>query len=115
MNSRDRSQELYEESRRYLPGGVNSPVRAFRGLGIGPRFIVSGKGSRILDEDGREYIDYIGAYGPHILGHGHPAVIEAIERALARGTSFGAPTALELELAKAIVALVPSIEMVRLV
>jgi glutamate-1-semialdehyde 2,1-aminomutase len=84
-------------------------------LSVGPRFIVSGKGSRIRDEDGREYIDYIGAYGPHILGHGHPLVIEAIESALARGTSFGAPTALELELAKAVAALVPSVEMVRLV
>ncbi len=111
----DRSEKLYRESLRYMPGGVNSPVRAFRGLDLAPRFIVSGKGSRIRDEDGREYIDYIGAYGPHILGHGHPAVIEAVERALARGTSFGAPTALELELAKKICDFVPSIESVRLV
>jgi glutamate-1-semialdehyde 2,1-aminomutase len=115
MGAGDRSEELYQESRRYFPGGVNSPVRAFRGLSLGPRFIASGKGSRIRDEDGREYIDYIGGYGPHILGHGHPAVLEAVQSALARGTSFGAPTALELELAKAIVRLMPSIEMVRLV
>ena len=98
-----------------MPGGVNSPVRAFRGLDVAPRFIVEGKGSRIRDEDGREYIDYIGAYGPLILGHGHPAVIEAVERALARGTSFGAPTALELQLAKKVCALMPSVESVRMV
>ena len=111
----DRSEELYRESLRYMPGGVNSPVRAFRGLDVAPRFIVEGKGSRIRDEDGREYIDYIGAYGPLILGHGHPAVIEAVERALARGTSFGAPTALELQLAKKVCALMPSVESVRMV
>jgi glutamate-1-semialdehyde 2,1-aminomutase len=111
----NRSEELYQESRRYLPGGVNSPVRAFRGLDMAPRFIVSGKGAHIRDEDGLEYIDYIGAYGPLILGHAHPVVVEAIERALAHGTSFGAPTALELELAKKICALVPSVEMVRMV
>jgi glutamate-1-semialdehyde 2,1-aminomutase len=111
----DRSEELYRESLRYLPGGVNSPVRAFRGLDLAPRFIAAGKGSRIWDEDGREYIDYIGAYGPLILGHGHPAVLQALERALARGTAFGAPTALELELAKKIAALMPAVEMVRMV
>jgi glutamate-1-semialdehyde 2,1-aminomutase len=109
------SEELYQESRRYFPGGVNSPVRAFRGLDISPRFIAWGAGARIRDEDGREYIDYIGAYGPLILGHRHPAVVEAIERALARGTSFGAPTALELELAKKVQSLMPSIEMMRMV
>ena len=115
MGPVDRSEELFNESLRYMPGGVNSPVRAFRGLDIAPRFIVEGQGSRIRDEDRREYIDYIGAYGPLILGHGHPAVIEAVERALARGTSFGAPTALELELAKKVCALMPSVERVRMV
>ncbi len=110
----DESEKLFRESRKLMPGGVNSPVRAFRGLDMAPRFIVSAKGSRIRDEDGREYIDYIGAYGPHILGHGHSAVVEAIERALARGTSFGAPTRLELELAKRICEFVPTIESVRL-
>ncbi len=110
-----RSEDLYRESCRYMPGGVNSPVRAFRGLDVAPRFIVAGEGSRIRDEDGREYIDYVGAYGPLILGHAHKAVVESIERALARGTSFGAPTALELELAKKICAFLPSIEMVRMV
>ncbi len=110
----DESERLFRESLQYMPGGVNSPVRAFRGLDMAPRFIVSGNGARIRDEEGREYIDYIGAYGPQILGHGHPAVVEAIGRALARGTSFGAPTALELTMAKKICELVPSIESVRL-
>jgi glutamate-1-semialdehyde 2,1-aminomutase len=98
-----------------MPGGVNSPVRAFRGLEIAPRFIAEAKGARLVDEDGREYIDYIGAYGPLILGHGHPAVIDAVRSALERGTSFGAPTALELSMAKKVCAMVPSVEMVRMV
>jgi glutamate-1-semialdehyde 2,1-aminomutase len=115
LSRMDRSEQLYRESREYMPGGVNSPVRAFRGLDMAPRFIVSAKGCRLRDEDGREYIDYIGAYGPHILGHGHPEVVSAVERALARGTSFGAPTALELALAKKIRDFVPSVESVRLV
>ncbi|HEY7697826.1 MAG TPA: glutamate-1-semialdehyde 2,1-aminomutase, partial [Vicinamibacteria bacterium] len=110
-----KNEELYQESRRYMPGGVNSPVRSFRGLDVAPRFIVEGRGSKIRDEDGREYIDYIGAYGPLILGHRHPAVVEALERALARGTAFGAPTALELELARKISRFMPSVEMVRMV
>jgi glutamate-1-semialdehyde 2,1-aminomutase len=110
-----KSEELYQESRRFMPGGVNSPVRAFRGLDMAPRFIVEGRGSRIRDEDGREYIDYIGAYGPLILGHRHPAVVEALERAIERGTAFGAPTARELELARKIACFMPSVEMVRMV
>jgi glutamate-1-semialdehyde 2,1-aminomutase len=110
-----KSEELYQESRRFMPGGVNSPVRAFRGLDMAPRFIVEGRGSRIRDEDGREYIDYIGAYGPLILGHRHPAVVEALERAIERGTAFGAPTAGELELARKIACFMPSVEMVRMV
>jgi glutamate-1-semialdehyde 2,1-aminomutase len=111
----NRNEQLYEESRRYMPGGVNSPVRAFRGLEIAPRFIVEGRGCRIRDEEGSEYIDYIGAYGPLILGHSHPAVVEALTKALERGTSFGAPTALELSMAKKVCAMVPSVEMVRMV
>jgi glutamate-1-semialdehyde 2,1-aminomutase len=111
----NRNEQLYEESCRYMPGGVNSPVRAFRGLEIAPRFIVEGRGCRMRDEDGSEYIDYIGAYGPLILGHSHPAVIEALKKALERGTSFGAPTALELSMAKKVCAMVPSVEMVRMV
>jgi glutamate-1-semialdehyde 2,1-aminomutase len=110
-----RNEDLYEESRRYLPGGVNSPVRAFRGLDLAPRFIAEGRGSRFRDEEGREYIDYIGAYGPLILGHAHPAVLDALKHAIERGTSFGAPTALELEMAKTLCAMIPSLEMVRMV
>ncbi|MGH9320332.1 MAG: glutamate-1-semialdehyde 2,1-aminomutase [Vicinamibacteria bacterium] len=110
-----KSEELFRESCRYMPGGVNSPVRAFRGLDLAPRFIVGGRGSRIRDEDGREYIDYIGAYGPLILGHRHPAVMEALERVLEHGTGFGAPTALELEMARKVSSIMPSVEMVRMV
>ena len=110
-----RSDQLYEASRRVLPGGVNSPVRAFRGIDVAPRFIRNALGSRMLDEDGREYIDYIGAYGPLILGHRHPRVLQALEQALARGTSFGAPTALETEIAEKICEMVPSVSMVRMV
>ena len=110
-----RSDDLYEASRRVLPGGVNSPVRAFRGIDVAPRFIREALGSRMIDEDGREYIDYIGAYGPLILGHRHPNVVEALERALARGTSFGAPTALESEMAEKVCGMVPSVSMVRMV
>ena len=110
-----RSDDLYEASRRVLPGGVNSPVRAFRGIDVAPRFIREALGSRMIDEDGREYIDYIGAYGPLILGHRHPNVVEALERALARGTSFGVPTALESEMAEKVCGMVPSVSMVRMV
>jgi glutamate-1-semialdehyde 2,1-aminomutase len=115
MSPTNRNEELYRESKQFLPGGVNSPVRSFRGLEIAPRFIAEGRGARIRDEEGREYIDYIGAYGPLILGHGHPAVLEALRRTIERGTSFGAPTALELDLAKKVCTMVPSIEMVRMV
>jgi glutamate-1-semialdehyde 2,1-aminomutase len=110
-----RNEDLYEESKKYIPGGVNSPVRAFRGLDVAPRFIAEARGARLRDEDGREYIDYIGAYGPLILGHGHGAVLEALRDAVGRGTSFGAPTALELELAKKVCERMPAVEMVRMV
>jgi glutamate-1-semialdehyde 2,1-aminomutase len=98
-----------------MPGGVNSPVRAFRGVGGEPVFIRAAKGAWLEGEDGRRYIDYIGGYGPMILGHRHPAVEEAVARALRNGTVFGAPTAAEVVLAERIVAAVPSLEMVRLV
>ncbi len=111
----DRSDQLYEDAKRYLPGGVNSPVRAFRGIDIAPRFIAEAHGCRLTDEDGRDYIDYIGAYGPLILGHGHPRVLSALEAAIKKGTAFGAPTALEVEIAQKVTALVPSVEMVRMV
>ncbi len=111
----ERSQQLFERAQRSIPGGVNSPVRAWRGVGGTPRFIVRGEGSRIFDADGNEYIDYIGSWGPLLLGHRHPEIVEAVERALAGGTSFGAPTEREIDLAEIIRALVPSMEMLRLV
>jgi len=98
-----------------MPGGVNSPVRAFRGVGGTPVFFRRGEGSRIEDVDGNVYIDYVGSWGPLILGHAHPAILEAVRDALARGTSFGAPTAAEVEMARLLVEAVPSLEKVRLV
>jgi glutamate-1-semialdehyde 2,1-aminomutase len=109
------SESLYQQARQVIPGGVNSPVRAFKAVGLPPRFIRSGKGSRIVDEDGNEFIDYVGSWGPLILGHAHPRVLEALEDAMKRGTSFGAPTQREVEMAQIITEMVPSIEMVRLV
>ncbi len=106
---------LLERAERVLPGGVNSPVRAFRGVGGEPVFVRAAEGACLWGEDGRRYIDYIGAYGPHILGHRHPAVIAAIAEALGRGTAFGAPTVREVELAERIAAALPAVEMVRLV
>jgi len=110
-----RSEELFARAQKLIPGGVNSPVRAFRGVGGTPPFIARGQGSRIYDVDGNEYIDYVLSWGPLILGHSFPTVIDALREALAIGTSFGAPTERELELAELIRACVPSIEMVRLV
>ena len=109
------SRRLFERAQQSIPGGVNSPVRAYRSVGGTPPFIARGHGSRIWDADGNEFIDYIGSWGPLLLGHRHPSVIEAIEKALEIGTSFGAPTEREIELAELIRELVPSIEMVRLV
>lgn len=111
----DRSRQLYERAVRLMPGGVNSPVRAFRSVGGVPPFIARGKGCRIYDVDGNEYVDYVGSWGPLLLGHRHAVVIEALEQALAIGTSFGAPTELEVELAELIRDAMPSMEMVRLV
>lgn len=110
-----RSQALFESAQRLIPGGVNSPVRAFRGVGGTPRFIERGAGCRITDADGNVYIDYICSWGPLILGHCFPPVIDAVRGALESGTSFGAPTEREVELAGLIRAALPSIEMVRLV
>ncbi len=109
------SEELFERAQRSIPGGVNSPVRAFRSVGSVPRFIARGEGARIWDADGNEYIDYVGSWGPLLLGHRHPDIIAAVRDALERGTSFGAPTEREIDLAEAICDAVPSIEMVRLV
>ncbi len=110
-----RSKELFEEAKKYIPGGVNSPVRAFKSVGGTPRFIAKAKGSHIWDVDGNEYIDYVCSWGPMILGHAHPSVIEAIKEQAEKGTSYGAPTELEVELAKMIVDLVPGVEKVRMV
>jgi len=107
--------ELFERAQRVIPGGVNSPVRAFRAVGGTPRFITRAEGAFLWDAEGRRYIDYIGSWGPMILGHGHPAVLEAVQKAAADGFSFGAPTEREVELAEAIIALVPGVEQLRLV
>ena len=109
------NQQLFERAQHVIPGGVNSPVRAFRAVGGTPRFIARAEGAYMVDAEGRRYIDYIGSWGPMILGHGHPAVLEAVQRAAADGFSFGAPTEREIELAEAILALVPSVEQIRLV
>jgi glutamate-1-semialdehyde 2,1-aminomutase len=110
-----RSRELFAEAQELLPGGVNSPVRAFRGVGGEPVFIDHAEGPYLYDVDGNRYLDYIGSWGPMILGHAHPAVVEAVSQASRRGFSFGAPTAAESELARLVVESVPSIEMVRFV
>ena len=109
------SEQLFEEAQRYIPGGVDSPVRAFKGVGGTPPFLKRGLGSRVFDVDGREYIDYVCSWGPLILGHAHPEVVAALKAAVDNGTSFGAPTELETTLAKMVVDAVPSIEMVRFV
>ena len=111
----DPNQQLFDRARAVIPGGVNSPVRAFKAVGGTPRFIARADGAYMWDAAGQRYIDYIGSWGPMILGHGHPAVIDAVQRAVTEGLSFGAPTEREIELAEAILALVPSMEMVRLV
>ena len=110
-----RNTALFERAKKLIPGGVNSPVRAFKAVGGTPRFVQRAQGAYFWDADGQRYIDYIGSWGPMILGHGHPAVIEAVQKAVLEGFSYGAPTEREVELAEEIVKLVPSIEMVRLV
>jgi len=110
-----RSQELFKKAQGSIPGGVNSPVRAFKSVGGTPRFFVNGHGAWIEDVDGNQYIDFVGSWGPLILGHAHPEVIEAIQKVLIKGTSFGAPTELETDLAEMIIDRVPSAEMVRMV
>jgi glutamate-1-semialdehyde 2,1-aminomutase len=109
------SERLFAAAQRIIPGGVNSPVRAFRGVGGEPFFVAHAQGARLWDADGRSYIDYVGSWGPLVLGHAPPAVVEAVAAAAARGTSYGAPTAGEVELAELIARAYPSIEMVRLV
>ena len=111
----DLNQTLFERAAKVIPGGVNSPVRAFRAVGGTPRFVQRAQGAYFWDANGKRYIDYIGSWGPMILGHGHPAVLEAVQKAAVDGFSFGAPTEREIELAEAILAQVPSMDMVRLV
>lgn len=111
----DRSQQLFDAAQKVLPGGVNSPVRAFRAVNLCPRFIRRAEGARIYDADGNSYLDYVCSWGPMILGHNHPAVRAAVEEAVRDGLSFGAPTEREVEIAQLIIELVPHIEMVRMV
>ena len=114
-HSTDHNQTLFERAKALIPGGVNSPVRAFRAVGGTPRFIARAEGAYMWDANGKKYIDYIGSWGPMILGHGHPAVLEAVQKAALEGFSFGAPTEREVELAEEIIRHVPSMEMIRLV
>ncbi len=111
----ERSAKLFEEAQRVLPGGVDSPVRAFKAVGGNPPFIARGEGARLYDEDGNSYLDYVCSWGPMILGHADPAVIAAVTEAAAKGTSFGAPTELETTLAKLVTRAMPSIELIRFV
>ncbi|MFO7171268.1 MAG: aminotransferase class III-fold pyridoxal phosphate-dependent enzyme, partial [Chloroflexota bacterium] len=110
-----RSERLFEEAKALMPGGVSSPVRAFRGVGGVPRFIERGAGAYIYDVDGNRYIDYVLSWGPLILGHAHPEVVAAIADQAARGTTFGAPTELESELARLVTQAMPAVEMLRFV
>src|ERR1700716_3638416 len=110
-----RSTELFARAQNLLPGGVDSPVRAFRAVGGTPRFIARGKGSAVWDADGNRYIDYLASWGPLIAGHAHPGVVAAIQEAATRGTSYGAPTEAELELADLVKQAFPSIDLVRFV
>jgi glutamate-1-semialdehyde 2,1-aminomutase len=114
MLAMDRSARLMERAVRRMPGGVNSPVRAFRSVGGDPLFMQRGERSRIFDVDGNSYVDYVMSYGPLVLGHAHPEVVEAIERTARKGTAFGAPTELEVELAELVCEAVPSVEVVRM-
>lgn len=110
-----KSNTLFEKAKQFIPGGVNSPVRAFKSVGTNPIFIEKAYGSKILDVDGNEYIDYVGSWGPMILGHSHSRIIEAIKKAAERGTSFGAPIEMEVKMAEIITKMISSIEMVRMV
>ena len=110
-----RSQRFFEDAKKYIPGGVNSPVRAFARVGGQPVFFKSGSGAYLTDEDGKKYIDYIGSWGPMIVGHAHPRVVESVQEAMGHGLSFGAPTEIETKVAKKLTSLVPSMDLVRMV
>ena len=114
MTSRTKSEQLFAEALKYIPGGVNSPVRAFRAVGGQPFFVNKAKGARVWDVDGNEYLDYVGTWGPAILGHAHPRIIKAVQAAAQDGTSFGIPNPFEVTLAKMICAWVPSVQKVRM-
>jgi glutamate-1-semialdehyde 2,1-aminomutase len=115
MKATTKSSQLFRQAEKVIPGGVNSPVRACRSVGADPLFIRKAAGAVIVDADGNRYIDFIGSWGPMILGHNHPAVVKAVQKVLERGMSFGAPTDLEVELAQMVIEAVPSVEMVRMV
>ena len=110
-----KSKKLFAEAKEVMPGGVNSPVRAFKSIGMDPLFISKAKGATIYDVDGNQYVDYVGSWGPMILGHAHPRIVAAVQKAAQHGTSFGAPTEIETEMAKLVIEAVPSVEMVRMV
>ncbi len=114
MISRPRSDQFFAEALRYIPGGVNSPVRAFRAVGGNPFFVDRAEGAHVFDVDGNEYVDYVGTWGPAILGHAHPRIIRAVQEAAQRGTSFGIPNPLEITMAKLVCSAVPSVEKVRM-
>lgn len=109
------SKKLFARAQRVIPGGVNSPVRAYRSVNLDPPFLIRGRGSKVYDVDGNEYIDYVGSWGPMILGHAHPAIVYAVRERVSRGASFGAPTILEIEMAEELCDALPSLEMVRMV
>ena len=113
--TRTTSKKLFDRARKVIPGGVNSPVRAYGSVNLDPPFIIRGRGSKVYDVDGNEYIDYVGSWGPMILGHAHPAIVNAVRDRVSRGASFGAPTILEIEMAEELCEALPSIEMVRMV
>ncbi|WP_054956390.1 glutamate-1-semialdehyde 2,1-aminomutase [Paenibacillus dakarensis] len=115
IRKEEASRAAFEEAKHYMPGGVNSPVRAFKSVGLTPIYIERGEGSHVYDIDGNSFIDYVGSWGPLIMGHAHPEVVEALRETATRGTSFGAPTLLETEMAKLVCERVPSIEVVRMV
>ena len=115
MRHTEKSRAAFDEAKQYMPGGVNSPVRSFANVGGNPLFIARAEGAYIYDIDGNSYIDYVGSWGPMIVGHAHPQVVKALQEAVARGTSYGAPTLMETELAKLVQSVYPTIECIRMV
>ena len=114
MLNLEKSLAAFNEAKTLMPGGVNSPVRSYANVDCNPPFIAKAKGDRIFDIDGNEYIDYVGSWGPMVVGHAHPNVVKALQEAATRGTSYGAPTLLESELAKLVQSVYPSVEMIRI-